>query len=117
MLPACALLPTVDMRALAFSFLLAAFAALAEGPGTRIGTTPEVPPLAPPSTTAAPLPQDAKRCDTLTGARKEQCLAAWRTEIDRRSNGPQSIGGASGAGSSAGSGTTGGGSFGGSAPR
>jgi len=105
------------MRALAFTFAFAcALAARAEGPGSRIGTTPEVPPLAPPSMTT-PSPQDAKRCDPLTGARKEQCLAAWRTEADRSSNGPQSIGGASGAGSGASSGTTGGASFGGSAPR
>lgn len=105
------------IRALTLGFALFCAAAWAEGPGSRIGTTPEVPGLAPVPATATPSPQDAKRCAAMTGERKAQCLADVRSETASRSNGPTSIGGGSGAGSSAGSGTTGGGSFGGSAPR
>ena len=85
--------------------------------GGRIGTTLEVPPLAPIPPTASPSPQDEKRCAAMTGDRKAQCLADLRAEPGTRSNGPTSIGGSSGAGASAATGTTGGGSFGGSAPR
>jgi hypothetical protein len=106
------------MRALALGVaLLCSTAAWAEGPGSRIGTTPEVPPLAPVPATATPSPEDAKRCAALTAERKAQCLADLRAESASRSNGPGSIGGGSGAGSSVGSGTTGGATFGGSAPR
>ena len=84
--------------------LACAFAAQAEGPGSRIGTTPEVPLVPPGPAATTPAPEGAKRCAGLTGARKEECLADPR-DVDRRSNGPQS------------SGTTGGASFGGSAPR
>ena len=92
--------------------------ARAEGPGSRIGTTPEIP-LVTPSMTSPP---DAIRCAQLAGARKARCLAELNTEPGRpatgpESVGPRSIGGASGSGASASSGTTGGASFGGSAPR
>src|SRR5215213_3996200 len=61
------------MRALALAVLLAcAGVTWAEGPGSRLRTTPEVP--APPlSPSAAPLP-DQKRCDTLSGDRKASCV-------------------------------------------
>lgn len=95
------------IRMLTAGCLLAcSLAAWGEGPGSRIGTTLEVPPLAPIPPTASPSPQDEKRCAAMTGDRKAQCLADRRAEPGTRSNGPTSIGGSSGAGS-----------FGGRAPR
>jgi hypothetical protein len=104
------------MRVLLLTVALAAVShAWAEGPGSRIGTTPEVPiaPRAPAPATAA----DAKRCESLTGERREKCLADLRIAPGARSSGPQSIGGGAGTGAGASSGTTGGATFGGSAPR
>jgi hypothetical protein len=104
------------VRALAFAVALAAACgAWAEGPGSRIGTTPEVPitPTAPAPSTAS----DQRRCDALTGERREKCLADLRVAPGTRSRGPESIGGGAGVGSGASSGTTGGATFGGSAPR
>jgi hypothetical protein len=95
------------MRALVFACALGgAFPVLAEGPGSRIGTTPEVPPFAP-APAPSPSPDDAKRCAALKGDRKAQCLADPRATSGIHPIGPGSIGG----------GTTGGGPFGGSAPR
>ena len=106
------------MRAIAVAAMLAASAlAWAEGPGSRLRTTPEVPPppLAGPPSTAA---QEEARCQRLSGARKERCLLELRAaQPGRPPSGPESTGMGSGAGSGAGSGTTGGASFGGSAPR
>jgi len=104
------------MRAVAFTLFLAfAGVTAAEGPGSRIGTTPEVPPVSPaPERSQA---NDEKRCDAFNGERKEQCLRNARAERGRPTSGPESAGAGSGAGSSASSGTTGGASFGGSAPR
>jgi hypothetical protein len=105
------------MRTLVLAFVLGcAFPALAEGPGSRIGTTPEVPPFAP-APVPSPSSNDAKRCAVLKGDRKAQCLADLRGSSGTGSNGPESVGGGAGAGSGATSGTTGGGTFGGSAPR
>lgn len=86
-------------------------AALAEGPGSRIGTTPDVP--APPPTST----QEVKRCESFSGERKERCLREMRAAAGLRSSGPEATGMGSGAGAGAASGTTGGASFGGSAPR
>jgi len=105
------------MRALTLAFALAcAFPALAEGPGSRIGTTPEVPSFGP-APAPSPSLDDAKRCAALKGDRKAQCLADPRATSAPRSNGPASIGGGAGADASAGGSTTGQCTFGGSAPR
>ena len=87
-------------------------AVLAEGPGSRIGTTPDVPAVPPATST-----KDGKRCETFSGQRKERCLREMRAAAGLRSSGPEATGMGSGAGSGAASGTTGGASFGGSAPR
>ena len=106
------------MRFIAVAATVAmATAAWAEGPGSRLRTTPDVPPpasAATPSTAA----QEEARCIHLQGQRKERCLRELRAAPPGRPpSGPESTGMGSGAGSAAGSGTTGGASFGGSAPR
>jgi len=103
------------MRRIAFILAIGfAATAYAEGPGSQVRTTPQVP-LATPMPTDAPT-QDQKRCDALSAERRQQCLADLRSPTPQ-STGPQSIGGGAGAASGAASGTTGGGTFGGSAPR
>jgi hypothetical protein len=106
------------MRSIAVAAALAASTtAWAEGPGSRIRTTPEVQP--PPSASVPSTPaQEELRCMRLTGQPKERCLLELRAAPPGRPpSGPESTGMGSGAGSGAGSGTTGGASFGGSAPR
>jgi hypothetical protein len=104
------------MRALAL-LLAGACASLAwaDGPGSRLRTTPQVP-VFPQASSPAPA-EDTKRCDPLPREQRERCLADSRAAIERRPSGPEGAGGGSGAGSSSSTGTTGGGSFGGSAPR
>jgi len=95
---------------------LFALTAAAEGPGSRIRTTPEVPQTM--GSVPADVPRaEARRCDGLQGERLAQCRADSRREADaeRKSSGPEATGMGSGAGAT--SGTTGGASFGGSAPR
>lgn len=95
---------------------LFALTAAAEGPGSRIRTTPEVPQTM--GSVPADVPRaEARRCDGLQGERLAQCRVDSRREADaeRKSSGPEATGMGSGAGAT--SGTTGGASFGGSAPR
>jgi uncharacterized membrane protein YgcG len=106
--PASALVKRVFPLAL----LAATSLAIAEGPGSRLRTTPEVP-----ATAAAPAPRIA-RCEQGGAEHTERCKSDSRdSRVDRKPSGPEKNGMGSGAGSSASSGTTGGGSFGGSAPR
>jgi hypothetical protein len=105
-------------RILAFAIGFAyVTSALAEGPGSRLRTTPEIPPPAT-STPAPGASEEQKRCDALSREQKENCLVQLRSGAPGRgSSGPEATGMGSGAGSSAASGTTGGVTFGGSAPR
>ena len=94
----------------------AAWAAFAEGPGTRLRTTPEVPQ---PTTLATPEAKDAgAACQRLNGERRARCLAELRQAgIERRPSGPEATGMGSAAGVGATSGTSGGPSLGPGAPR
>jgi hypothetical protein len=103
------------LRAIAaVSLALAVSLAWAEGPGSRIGTTPEIPQ---PSNVAAPrTPQKpAKPCETLRGDARDRCLRE-QADIERRTSGPEATGMGSGASGTT-SGTSGGGSLGGGTPR
>ena len=90
-------------------------ATLAEGPGSQLRSTPEIPQATPMPTN--PVRQDQKRCETLPTEQRQQCLAELRAAPTARPNGPDSIGGGAGAATGTSSGTTGGATFGGSAPR
>ena len=104
------------MRALALVIALSlAATALAEGPGSQLRATPEIPQATPMPTN--PVQQDRKRCEALPTAQRQQCLAELRTVPTPRPNGPESIGGGAGVATGSSSGTTGGATFGGSAPR
>ena len=72
-------------------------AASAEGPGTRLRTTPEVPQAM--ELSVPPVPREAKPCDGLRGEMRERCLSQQRREpdIERRTSGPESTGMGSGA--------------------
>ena len=96
---------------------LFALAAAAEGPGSRIRTTPEVPQTM--GFAPADVPRtEARRCDGLQGERLTECRADNRpADAERRSTAPGATGMGSGAGAGPASGTTGGASFGSSAPR
>ncbi|MFN2646362.1 MAG: hypothetical protein ABR570_15345 [Burkholderiales bacterium] len=102
--------------AVALGVGLSSGSALAEGPGTRLRTTPEVPQ---PRTLATPQAQDAgNACERLKDERRERCLAELRNAgIERRPIGPGSVGASSGAGTRATTGTAGGASLGSGAPR
>src|SRR5918911_3888363 len=97
--------------ALAFTLAAAAGLALAEGPGSRIRTTAEVPQ---PTTLATPQAKEAgPSCERLNGERRQRCLEELKQAgIERRPSGPEATGMGSGAGSSATTGTTGGASAG-----
>ena len=90
--------------------------ALAEGPGTRLRTTPEVPQ---PMSLAAPEAKDAgAACERLRGERRNRCLEELRQAgIERRVIGPEATGMGSGASSGLSPGMTGGPSLGPGAPR
>jgi hypothetical protein len=88
---------------------------LAEGPGSQLRATPEIPQATPMPTN--PIRPEQKRCEALPTEQRQQCLANLRAAPTPRPNGPESIGGGAGAATGAGSGTTGGATFGGSAPR
>jgi hypothetical protein len=104
------------MRWRALTLMLAcalAPAAFAEGPGSRLRTSPEI---------ELPPKDAAKRCNGLRYDLKQRCLAEARTAPAERKTsgpevGPESTGMGSGAGARSTSGTTGGASFGGTAPR
>ena len=102
--------------ALAVTFAAAAGLALAEGPGSRIRTTAEVPQ---PTTLATPQAKEAgPTCERLSGARRDRCLAELRQAgIERRPSGSEATGMGSGAGSGATTGTTGGASLAPGTPR
>lgn len=107
-------------RALAVAFAAGVasltVAAWAEGPGSRIRTTPEVPQAM--ELTHAPTPPEVKGCDRLRPEQRDRCLAALRESTPGRTpSGPEATGMGTGAGVGASSGTSGGAGFGGSAPR
>jgi hypothetical protein len=102
--------------AFAVTFAAAAGVALAEGPGTRIRTTAEVPQ---PMTLATPQAKEAgPSCERLSGERRERCLAELKQAgIERRPSGPEATGMGSGAGSGGTTGTSGGASLAPGTPR
>lgn len=78
-----------------------AASALAEGPGSRIGTTPQVP------TSPQPVASElVKRCHDLRGKERERCLVKARSAAPKSAppSGPEATGMASGAAASGGSG-------------
>jgi len=105
----------MNSSALLFALAVASGTALAEGPGSQLRSTPEVPQATPMPTN--PVRQESKRCEALPTEQRQQCLAELRTAPAARPNGPESLGGGAGAATGASSGTTGGATFGGSAPR
>src|SRR5689334_19680306 len=106
---------TASRAFVAFALALAALPALAEGPGSRLRTTPEVPPLRPAQKEAA---KETMRCERLPVEVMQRCLAQARAPTaERKPSGPESTGMGSGAGAGSNSGTTGGAGFGGTAPR
>jgi len=102
---------------LVVSLAFVALAASAEGPGSRIRTTPEIPQAMELSHPPAPLNQ-ARPCEGLRGEARERCLRQPReTDVERGPSGPEATGMGSGAGAGATTGTSGGAGFGGTAPR
>ena len=100
-------------------FLLAACSCStwAEGPGSRILTTPEVP-----QPTQVPAPPEPSRriaaCDALRGEARERCLREQREpDIERRTVGAGATGMGSGAGAGAASGPGASPGIGGGTPR
>ena len=96
------------MRALLFVTLVAiTTAAVAEGPGSRIRTTP-----APPQPAGA-ADKDAQRCESMDAAQKDRCMRALRSvtrgaeRAPHEGPGPESPGPGSNAGTGATSGATG----------
>lgn len=63
-------------RLLFVSLLGAAAVAIADGPGTRILTTPQVPP---PPAAAQAADKDQQRCEAMSGANRDRCLRALRS--------------------------------------
>jgi hypothetical protein len=103
-------------RTLALLAVMLVIPAHAEGPGTRLRTTPEVPQAVPPI--ATPTADAIKSCERLDGERRERCLARLaEAQPGRRSSGPEATGMGSGAGVGATSGTSGNAGTGASAPR
>ena len=99
------------MRLLLLALVAVSTASFADGPGTRILTTPSGPQR--PSPAAE---RDLQRCEALRDEAKERCMKDVRAAIaaDEKQRGPE----ATGAGSGASSGTAGGASAsGGAAPR
>lgn len=95
------------MKRLLFVTLLGfAAAALAEGPGSRIGATP-----APPQP-GGPLDKDLQRCESMQGVQKERCLRSLRSapqsaqRAPHEGPGPESPGPGGNAGTGATSGAT-----------
>jgi hypothetical protein len=94
-------------RLLAITLLGIAAVAAAEGPGSRIRTTPALP------QPAGPVDKDAQRCESMDGAEKERCLRALRSATGgaerppHEGPGPESPGPGGNAGTGATSGATG----------
>ena len=105
----------MNSSALLFAFAVASGTALAEGPGSQLRSTPEIPQATPMPTN--PVRQESKRCEALPTEQRQRCLAELRTAPTARPNGPESIGDGAGTATGASSGTTGRATFGGSAPR
>ena len=98
-------------RALAIGAALVACAAWAEGPGSRILSSPEVPQ----TLTQSPPRDQTKACERLRAEQRKRCLAQLRdTATPPGSSGPSSTGMGSGA---AGTGMSGGASAGSTTPR
>jgi hypothetical protein len=100
-------------RSLLLLLGIAAASAFAQNPGSRIGTTPEVP--------LAPQPEAAqltRRCDGLRGQERDRCLQEARSAAPSTSkpSGPEATGmapgGASGTAASPGASAAGSGSVG-----
>jgi hypothetical protein len=101
-------------RLLFVALLGAAAVAIADGPGSRLLTTPEAP--KPGVSPAAE--KDQQRCEAMAGEQKERCMRALRSatgatarpphEGPGPASGPESVGGGSNAGSGASTGTSGG---------
>ena len=101
-------------RLLFVGLLGIAAVALADGPGSRILTTPEQPrPAASPA-----LDRDMQRCEEMSGAQKDRCLRALRSATGGSARaphegpsparpGPEATGAGSSAGTGASSGTSG----------
>jgi hypothetical protein len=104
------------VRLVAVALVFVSGWALAEGPGSRIRTTPEVPQ---PMSLAAPDAKDAgPSCERLRDEQRERCRQELRQAgIERKGSGPEATGMGSGASSGLTSGTTGGPSLGPGAPR
>jgi hypothetical protein len=87
----------------ALVLFLVPLAVLAEGPGSRIGTTPQVPlpeqPVAPELT---------KRCEALRGVERDRCVKKARTAAPStgKPSGPETTGMGSGASTDASSGAS-----------
>ena len=60
-------------RLLFIALLGIAAVAIADGPGSRIGTTPVQP------QPAGPVDKDVQRCESMSGEQKERCLRAPRS--------------------------------------
>jgi len=99
---------------LALVALLAVAPSFADGPGTRILTTPSGPQR--PSPAAE---RDLQRCEALRDDAKERCMKDVRAAIiaDEKQRGPEATGAGSGAGSGASTGTSGAGAGSSAAPR
>jgi hypothetical protein len=115
----------MTLRRLALSGVVAALAlsapVLAEGPGSRLRSTPEV---TLPQREAPKNPvEDTARCERLPVELMQRCLAEARaSDLQRRPTGPESTGMGSGAGAGSTSGATsgpgaGGAGSGGTVPR
>ena len=98
-------------RLIVIGATLVSCAAWAEGPGTRIRSSPEVPQ----ALTQTPPVAQAKACDRLRGEQRKRCLAEVReAATPRGSSGPEATGTGSGAAST---GMSGGASAGSTTPR
>jgi hypothetical protein len=88
-------------RLLFVTLLGAAAVAIADGPGTQILTTPQVP--TPGNSRAAD--NDRQRCEAMSGAHRDRCLRTLRNATGRP--GPEANGPGSNAGTGATSGSSG----------
>jgi hypothetical protein len=95
------------MRFLLLALVAVSTASFADGPGTRILTTPSGPQRSSPAAE-----RDLQRCEALRDEAKQRCMKDVRAAIaadEKQRGGPEATGAGSGAGSGASSGTSGGG--------